>query len=124
MRPERQVASAATVPGRMAVSVWLLVLLALIVAAGAAFLGAQRAAERLSTELALRPPVVVFDMAAVLREVPPQRLGTAVAKAEKQAERLAAGGFLVLDAQAVIAAPPELYLGADAFPAGAGDAPQ
>jgi hypothetical protein len=97
------------------------VLLVLVAAAvGAAFLGAWWTAESLSTELALRPPVVLFDMAEAVREVPPERLGAAVAQAKAQAERLAAGGFLMIDAQAVIAAPPELCLGAEAFPAGTG----
>jgi hypothetical protein len=47
-----------------------------------------------------------------------------VERQKEQAERLAAGGFLVLDAQAVIAAPPELYLVPDANPEGAGDRPR
>jgi len=36
-----------------------------------------------------------------------------VARAKERAKRLSEGGFLVLDAQAVIAAPPELFLAAE-----------
>ncbi|MBK1700214.1 hypothetical protein [Thiococcus pfennigii] len=96
------------------VSGWLAVPLALAVAAGSAYLGARWTAESFNAELALRPPVVLFDLAGAVRDRPPERLGAAVAQARAQAERLAAGGFLVLDAQAVIAAPPELYLDAGA----------
>jgi hypothetical protein len=67
-------------------------------------------AERpLRAELALRPPVILLDLADAVRGVPPGALD-----ARDRAKRLAAGGFLVLDAQAVIAAPPELYLAAGA----------
>jgi hypothetical protein len=90
-------------------------------AAGSGYLGARWAAESLSAELALRPPVILFDLATAVRDMEPARLGAAVAHQKERAKRLAAGGFLVLDSQAVIAAPPELYLASDASPAGAGD---
>lgn len=119
-RPETGIASAAMPSRGRPVLPWPLVLLMLVAAAvGAAFLGARWTAEGFQTELALRPPVVLFDLAEAVREVPPEELGAAVARARERAERLAAGGFLVLDAQAVIAAPPELYLGTDGFPADA-----
>ena len=102
-------------------SSWLVVSLVLAAAAGFGYLGARWTAERLHEELALRPPVILFDMAGSVRDVEPARLGAAVAHQKEQAKRLAAGGFMVLDAQAVIAAPPELYLTADAFLQGDGD---
>jgi hypothetical protein len=76
------------------------------------YLGARWAAEDLRAELALRPPVVLFDMADAVLGVAPDRLATVIAREKKQAERLAEGGFLVLDAQAVIAAPPDIYIDA------------
>jgi hypothetical protein len=80
-------------------------------------------AERpLRAELALRPPVILLDLADAVRGVPPGALDARVAEARAQAKRLAAGGFLVLDAQAVIAAPPELYLAAGAKAQSPGEA--
>jgi hypothetical protein len=85
-------------------------MLLVLAAAGSGYLGARWAAEDLRAELALRPPVVLFDLAGAVREVAPERLGSAMARVKERAARLGDGGFLVLDAQAVIAAPPDLYL--------------
>jgi hypothetical protein len=123
MRSETGTASASTPPAGKPLSLWLVVLLVLAAAAGAGYLGAQWTAESLRAELALRPPVILFDMAGAVRGAGPGQLGAAVARQKEQAKRLAAGGFLVLDAQAVIAAPPELYLTTDAIPGGEGDRP-
>ena len=49
-------------------------------------------------------PVIVLGIADLVRA------GNDAAEIRALAERLAAGGFLVLDAQAVLAAPAELYL--------------
>jgi hypothetical protein len=84
--------------------------LVLIAAVGSACIGSWWAWEHLRAELTLRPPVVLFDMAGAVQGVDPVQVGASVAHAKEQAERLAEGGFLVLDAQAVIAAPAELYL--------------
>jgi hypothetical protein len=93
------------------------------VAAGASgYLGAWWAAHALRAELALRPPVILFDMAGVVRGVEPAQLGAVVVREKEQAKRLAEGGFLVLDAQAVIAAPPDLYLVPSATSVDVGDA--
>jgi hypothetical protein len=87
------------------------VILVVLLAAGASgYLGAWWTAEGLRSELTLRPPVILFDMAGALQGADPAELGASVARAHEQAKRLAQGGFLVLDAQAVIAAPPELFL--------------
>jgi hypothetical protein len=96
-------------------------LLGLVAAGTSGYLGAHWTAESLRGELALRPPVILFDMAGAVRGAGPDQLGAAMAREKEQAKRLAAGGFLVLDAQAVIAAPPELYLAPDGIPKGAGD---
>jgi hypothetical protein len=124
MRSEIESASASRVPAGMCVSLLLVVSLVLAAAAGSGYLGARWAAESLSAELALRPPVILFDLAAAVRGAGPEQLAAVVAREKKQAERLAAGGFLVLDAQAVIAAPPELYLSPDIILEGTGEPPQ
>ena len=89
---------------------WVLVLSVLAAAVGSAWVGAWWASESLRAELTLRPPVVLFDMAGAVRDVSPERLAAVVARETARARRLAEGGVLVLDAQAVIAAPPDLYL--------------
>ena len=92
--------------------VWAAIGLVLATAVVSGYLGARWAAEDLRAELALRPPVVLFDMAGAVRGVVPDQLAVVVAREKAKAERLVEGGFLVLDAQAVIAAPPELYIDA------------
>jgi len=121
MRRETGTVSASASPAGMPISLWLAVPLVLAAATGSAYLGARWMAESLRAKLALRPPVILLDMAGAVRGVGPEQLGAAVAHQKEQAKRLAAGGFLALDAQAVIAAPPELYLAPDAIPEGAGD---
>ena len=90
-------------PAGMRVSLWLVVPLVLAAAGGSGYLGALLTRDALRSELALRPPVILFDMAAAVRGVDSAQLGAVVARETEQAKRLAAGGFLVLDAQAVIA---------------------
>ena len=90
--------------------VWAAIGLVLATAVVSGYLGARWAAEDLRTELALRPPVILFDMAGAVRGVAPNQLDTVIAREKKQTARLAEGGFLVLDAQAVIAAPPDLFI--------------
>jgi len=89
----------------------LVVAQAVLTAAGASgYLGARWAADVLRSELTLRPPVILFDMAGAVQGVDPAQVGASVSRAKERAKRLAEGGFLVLDAQAVVAAPAELYL--------------
>jgi hypothetical protein len=101
---------------------WWPVLLAVIAGGGAGYLAAMLTGQGLRAELALRPPVILLDVAQVARAADPVALGAALGRQRKQAERLAAGGFLVLDAQAVIAAPGELYLAPEPAGKSAGDA--
>ena len=103
------------------VPLWLVVPLVLAAAGGSGYLGARLGRDTLRSELALRPPVILFDLAGAIQGAEPSQLAAVVARETEQAKRLAAGGFLVLDAQAVIAAPPELYLAPTTVPAGAGD---
>jgi hypothetical protein len=84
--------------------------LVLTAAVGSACIGAWWVREQLRAELTLRPPVVLFDMAGAVNGVPPAQLASVVSRETARARRLAEGGVLVLDAQAVIAAPPDLYL--------------
>jgi hypothetical protein len=100
-------------PGRISgvsLPVWTAVALGLATAFASGYLGARWTAEELRAELALRPPVVLFDLAGAVRGVAPDRLAAVVARDKARAERIADAGFLVLDAQAVIAAPLELYI--------------
>lgn len=103
---------------------WWPVLLAVIAGGGAGYLAAMLTGQGLGAELALRPPVILVDVAQVARTADPAALRSALGRQRAQAERLAAGGFLVLDAQAVIAAPSELYLAPEPTGKGAGDAAQ
>jgi hypothetical protein len=59
-------------------------------------------------EVALRPPALVLDLATIVRSAPPEAVDELLARQLTAARQLAAGGFLVLDAQAVLAAPSEL----------------
>ena len=97
---------------RVMLPVWAAVALGMAIAVASSYLGARWAAEDLRSELALRPPVGLFDIAGAVRGVAPDRLAAVVAREKARAERLADAGFLVLDAQAVIAAPPDIYIDA------------
>jgi len=121
MQPDTETASVSTLLAGIRVPLWLAALLMVAAATVSAYLGTRWTAESLRAELTLRPPVILFDMAGAVRDAAPEQLAAVVARKKDQAKRLAKGGFLVLDAQAVIAAPPELYLAADAIPEGAGD---
>jgi hypothetical protein len=92
------------------IPIWIAILLVLAASGGSGYLGARWAAEDLRTELILRPHVVLFDMAGAVRGVVPDRLAAVVAREKARADRLADAGFLVLDAQAVIAAPADLQI--------------
>ena len=120
MGPETETSSAsARTAGRtssMPRSLWPVVFLFVVAAGVSGYLGAWWAAESLHGELALRPPVILFDMADAVRGVQADQLATVFAREKARAERLAHGGFLVLDAQAVIAAPRDLYIDSASTP--------
>jgi hypothetical protein len=82
--------------------------LGLAAALGSGSLGGWWVTREVRAELALRPPVLVLDLSAAVRSVPPEEVDAALARQLTVARQLAAGGFLVLDAQAVLAAPPGL----------------
>ena len=94
------------------IPILIAILLVLAASGGSAYLGARWVAEDLRADLTLRPPVVLFDMAGAVRGVAPDRLADVVAREKARAECLAEAGFLVLDAQAVIAAPSDLHIDA------------
>jgi hypothetical protein len=83
-------------------------LLGLVGALAAGALGGWWVTRELRAELALRPPALVLDLAKIVRGAPPEAVEELLARQLATARQLAAGGFLVLDAQAVLAAPPEL----------------
>jgi hypothetical protein len=86
-------------------------------------LGALLAVRPLLGELATRPPVLILDAAGALRGLPAPQVGPAIARQRDLARRLAAGGVLVLDPQAVVAAPPGLFLRSEPPPADPGGRP-
>jgi hypothetical protein len=84
--------------------------LLVVVALGAGYLGAWFALDSITADLQTRPPVLVLDMAAVLQGLSPEDAGREIARQREIATRLADSGVLVLDAQAIVAAPRTLYL--------------
>jgi hypothetical protein len=82
----------------------------LFACAAAGWLGARLAAPD-AEALALRPPILVLDLAAAARAADPAELDAVLVRQRAAAERLAAAGFLVLDAQAVLAVPPAFLVG-------------
>lgn len=96
----------------------------LVVAAGAAagaaagYLAGRAVSGPVAEALALRPPVVALALAAGLEALPPAAWGARIAERTDAARRLARAGYLVLDAQAVVAAPEDLYLAGPASSGG------
>ncbi len=78
-------------------SAWAWAILGFAAALGSGWLGGWWAVKEVRAEVALRPPALVLDLATIV-----------LARQLTAARQLAAGGFLVLDAQAVLAAPSEL----------------
>jgi hypothetical protein len=94
-------------------SVWPVLAAAIAVVASAAaggYLSAHLATRDLRQELAMRPPIVVLDLATLAQGRDATAVGETLARGLNAAQRLAAGGVLVLDSQAVIADPPDLRL--------------
>ena len=88
---------------------FVLALLALSMAALAGYLGARVAMGPMFKALASRPPVLVLDIEQALRQSAPQRDDTILRRYAEQARRLAGQGYLVLEQQAVWAAPDPVY---------------
>jgi hypothetical protein len=97
------------VPRFGAGGILLLAAIALL-ALACGYLGAEIAARPLREAIATRPPVLIVDVASVLDGIAPKDVGEAIADLTTTAARLADGGVLVLDAQAVLAAPHDVYV--------------
>ncbi|RKT45623.1 hypothetical protein [Thiocapsa rosea] len=104
MPPERAVPEV-----RKSGGILLLAAIPLVALAGG-YLGAEIAARPLREAIATRPPLLIIDVAAALDGIAPEDIGGAIADLETTAARLADGGVLVLDAQAVLAAPEDVYV--------------
>ena len=91
-------------------SAWPVLGGALVVSAAGGSLSAHLATRDLRQELALRPPLVVLDLATLAQGRDATAVGETLARGLNAAQQLAAGGVLVLDSQAVIAGPPDLRL--------------
>lgn len=65
-------------------------------------------------KLNLMTPVFVLDRSAVIRNLPPdasrETIDRALATLREQADKLAASGYLVIDAGLVVAAPEDVYV--------------
>jgi hypothetical protein len=94
-----------------------LLLLAGVLGGGAAGFGASQLSLRPVHEaLAARPAIVVQDMGAALMRVSPQDAALVIGEQQRLARRLGESGALVLDADAVLAAPAALYVNRRAAP--------
>ena len=100
MEPDRAT-TAGALPARFAAAI----LLAAALAGAIGGFGGHRLAERwLETDATTQPPVIILSVADALLA------GRDAGQIRGLAERLGDGGFVVLDAQAVLAAPDALYL--------------
>lgn len=91
-------------------SAWPVLAATILASAAGSYLSAHRATRDLRQDLALRPPLVVLDLATLAQGRDATAVGEALARGLNAAQQLAAGGVLVLDSQAVIAGPPDLRL--------------
>ena len=103
---------------RQALPLWAAVLTTLATAGGAGYLGAWLAVRDVENDLALRPPVLVLDVAEAARGADTERIADILAGHNATVRRLTEAGVLVLDAQAVLAAPSDLYLKGNEGPPG------
>lgn len=68
--------------------------------------------QRLDQALALRPPVMILDLAMAARAASSTQLPAVLRAYTQTADRLAAHGVLVLERNTVLAAPPALQIDA------------
>lgn len=93
-----------------------IILWTVAVAAIAGYAAYALALRELREELAMRPPVVVLDLARIASEwpqgaTPAERASNGLAAGRQQAGTLAREGYLVLDRGQVLAAPDALAAG-------------
>jgi hypothetical protein len=81
-----------------------------LIALASGYLGAHLALRPVVAALATRPPVLILDLAQAVRGLAPAQVDAVIARHRAIAHQLAQGGVLVLDAQAVLDAPPTLVL--------------
>jgi len=87
---------------------WLNALLHLLVATALGIGGYWL--EQLRAELERRPPVAIIEVAALAPPAAGADPAAATAALRLATRRLAAAGYVVLDSQAVLAAPSDLYV--------------
>lgn len=89
-------------------------LLAGLLGGGAGFLAARHQLAEPLARLNTLTPVVVLDRAAVIRALPPtasaELIQQSLATLKASADRLAAAGYVVLDAGSVVAAPEDSHV--------------
>jgi hypothetical protein len=80
-------------PSGVRLSPWLVAPMVLAAAGGSGYFGAWWGGDALRAELALRPPVIVFDLSGAIQGAEPSQLAAVVARETEQAKRLAVDGF-------------------------------
>ncbi|MEA3410362.1 MAG: hypothetical protein U9R74_02355 [Pseudomonadota bacterium] len=99
-------------PSAAVIALLLLAGIAISLASGWGF--SRMVERRLIERLELAPPLAVVDFATVLEGAPAGTSGVgmrdAVRDLEARARRLGRAGYLVIDGQAVIAAPRDIYV--------------
>ena len=96
-------------------TLWAVGLLASwIIGSLAGYLTTSRTLQSPLEKLNLVTPVFVLDRSAVIKELSPdatpETIARAMAALREKADRLAASGYLVIDAGLVVAAPEDIYV--------------
>lgn len=89
---------------------WSSILVATLVSASGLAGALAWMQQQVDRAVAMRPPIIVLDLSAAARETDPARLKALLDDYRTTAERLAGQGLLVLERQAVLAAPAGLIL--------------
>lgn len=111
-----------SVVSRVDQSLWFPLIAGLLGGLLGGFGAAHWSLSKVGDALAQRPLLVVQDMAAALVRIAPEDAAQAIAEQQRIARRLGDAGVVVLDADAVLAAPDGLYVRDDATAGGQGGA--
>jgi hypothetical protein len=97
-------------PGAGTSAGWSLLFAGILGGGAAGFGAAQLALQPVHEALAARPAIVVQDMGAAILRVSADDVALVIGEQQRLARRLGEAGALVLDADAVLAAPTALYV--------------
>ena len=110
MKPDEKTAPKPAGPQQTGMGLWFPLLAGLLGGIVGGFLAAHFSLSPMRDALAQRPPLVIQDMGAALVRVAPEDAAGAIVDQQRLARRLGAAGVLVLDADAVLAAPDGFYV--------------